>query len=357
MGRALIIPLCFLLSTFSVMACNLNSPLPLSAKLTAGYNTDQPRTVLISTNTHLLVPATQGTLQLHDAQSVTLLSQLTQWPIADAAIAPFIADPHIMDTNYDGIADVLYAITSDGMLWLIPLHSRGFGTPSLLADLRDSGLLFNQPLHVVQTLAADQLGLVRSLAMVLVTGSDATGDTLIAVKHRAQNTPPVVFSQLVNRSSISDDEIRFGVAEQLWNQLQDSAGWQIALQQQLTLVPQVYGGVVYFTTAAASDIAADCEVADDAPVALHALHLHHAGLVYAQRKWRVPLVSSGQLSVQTGANGELMLAVDTDEQPIPLLTDLLSISEECADCIAPLRAAQYPQRVRLATFQTELGAH
>ena len=40
-----------------------------------------------------------------------------------------------------------------------------------------------------------------------------------------------------------------------------------------------------------------------------------------------------------------------------LLSDLKEISDECADCVDPLTAAQFPVTLRLATYQTEQGAH
>ena len=347
----------YLSCSFSIFACNLNSGQPVIAKLASMHNSVNPRIILVSNNNHLVVPATVGTLQVHDAQTFGLMMHLASWPVDGGSIAPIVADPFVADINYDGIADQVYVVDKMGMLWVIAITNHGFGLPHLVADLRDSGLHFEQPVNVVHTLAADRQGIVRPQAIVLLIGSGPQGDTLLAVKYRNERNERAVFTDLVDRSSVSDEETRFGVAEQLWTEMQESAGWRISVQQRVTVVPQVYGGVVYFTTIGIDDVSARCELSENASVVLHAVHLHHAGLIYAHRSWLTSVDEIGSLSIKLGANGELVLSHDSADQQTLLLTDLQKITEECADCVTSLRAEQYPLRVRLATFQLEKGAH
>lgn len=352
--------ICFLLyfiCSFSALACNLNSSQPIAAKIASMNASSTSRTVLISNNTHLIVPSTVGTLQVHDAQDFSLVLHLASWPVAGNNIAPIVADPFIVDTNYDGIADQVYIVDSSGMLWVIPIANHSFGAPTLIADFSDSGFRFEQPVHVVQTLAADRHGILRPQATVLLIGSDAQGDWLLAVKHRSERSDRVRYIDLVDRSSVSDEEVRFGVAEQLWTEIQESAGWRLGVQQRVTVVPQVYGGVVYFTTVGTENISSRCELSENALVFLHAIHLHHAGLIYAHRNWLTSANTIGTLSMQVGVDGEFVLVYNSEAQQIPLLSDLQRITAECADCVSSLRADQFPLTLRLATFQLEAGAH
>ena len=83
----------------------------------------------------------------------------------------------------------------------------------------------------------------------------------------------------------------------------------------------------------------------------------YAGLVYARRQWDISAIDNAELVLQKNSSGELELSLQHEQQQQLLLTDLKTITDECADCVAPLTAAQFPVTLRLATYQKEQGAH
>ncbi|MDP5191144.1 hypothetical protein [Rheinheimera baltica] len=346
-----------LVQSAAALSCNLNSTEPVVANVSSVHDSTEPRQVLLSNNVQSAAPGTPGLLQMHSANNFALLAQLNQWPTPSEQVATINAEPFVIDTNHDGIADAVYVVDINGQLWFIPLNATSFGEPEWVADLSVTEAVFDQPLQMVQTLSPDHNGILRKVSMLLVIGKKADGDILLALKHSKGSAEPVMLSQLTDRTAITADEVRYGISESLWTQIQQGNGWFVNLQQRITAVPQVYAGVVYVTAANGSAVQADCSLADEAASQLYAMHLHHAGLIYAQRHWDISSETSGSLALISNSEGELELSLQAEGQVQPLLSELLAITDECADCVSTLSADQYPQRIRLATFQTEQGAH
>jgi hypothetical protein len=357
MASHYLITLFSLLLTATANSCNLNEAEPVTANLAAGNANDQPRRVLLSNNVQLELPEADGVLKIHSADSFMLIDQLTDWPTATGQINSIKAQPVVLDHNYDGRADAVYAVDSRGLLWFVTLSSRGFEKVELLADFSDTQARFTQPLQLVQMLAPGSGGSMQQQTMLLLTATMPAGDLLLAVKHQRHRQSPLQLTDLIDRTAVSADEQRYGIAEQLWQQIQQGAGWYIQLEQRLTAVPQVYAGVIYLTSAAETQLKADCSLADGAVSQLYAVHLHHAGLVYARRQWDISAIDNAELVLQKNSSGELELSLQHEQQQQLLLTDLKAITDECADCVAPLTAVQFPATLRLATYQTEQGAH
>lgn len=352
-----VITLCGLLLTAAANSCNLNSSQPVSANLPADNADGQPRRVQLSNNVQLDLPEADGVLKMHSDDSLVLIDQLTDWPTVTGRISSIKAQPVVLDQNYDGAADAVYAVDSRGLLWFASINSSGFETAELVADFSDTGADFYQPLQLVQVVAPNRSGLMQQQSMLLLTATMPSGDLLLAVKHRTQRQSPLRLVDLTDRTAISADELRYGIAEQLWTQMQQGAGWFIQLDQRVTTLPQVYAGVIYLTSAADALVNADCSLSDGAVSQLYAIHLHHAGLVYAKRQWDSNAIDNGELVLQKDSEGELTLSLQQGPQQQVLLTELKAISAECADCVEPLTASQFPAVIRLATYQTEPGAH
>ncbi len=346
-----------LLFSSSVLCCNLNSLAPLPAKLAPVHAGSEPRKILLSNNVQLALPDADGVLQMHSADSLTVLDQLIQWPTNSGQINTIRAQPVVLDQDYDGIADAVYVVDVTGQLWFIPLTSQGFSSPQLLADFSQTAAEFHQPLQLVQVQSADSTGSKRRQTMLVVIGSLPQGDILLTVKHLSARRTPLQLVDLVDRTEISAEENRIGIAEHLWQQIQHGGGWFIRLDQRITALPQVYAGVVYLTSAAGDSVRSDCTLAENAAPQLHAIHLHHAGVIYARRQWHISAIDNGRLTLQLSDEGELELSLQNAQQQAVLLSELLMITEECADCVAKLAASDFPRVLRLATFQTEYGAH
>lgn len=358
MTRFALIYLCLMLASGAAVSCNLNSAEPTAVTLPSLAADRTVRQVVLSNNTQLNLPDVSGVLQIHSADSFALLDQLDSWPTASGEIGSIHAQPVILDTDYDGKANALYIVDVNGAVWFIPLTSTGFATPVAIADFSDSGLLFRQPLRLVQTVAANGSGVTSNQSMLLLVGSSIdNGDTLFALRHQPQRLEPVQLTDLTARSTISADELRYGIDELLWQQIQRSSGWYVKLNGSITTVPQVYAGVIYLTAADIGAVQADCSLVNNAELALHALHLHHAGSVYARRNWPVDALEQVELALQQNREGQLELTLSNTDQQLSILSELLAISEECADCAESLTADQFPKAIRLATYQTEYGAH
>jgi hypothetical protein len=53
----------------------------------------------------------------------------------------------------------------------------------------------------------------------------------------------------------------------------------------------------------------------------------------------------------------LEIILENTEVHDSIISELVAISEECADCVSPLSADQFPRLLELATYQIEEGAH
>lgn len=341
-----------------VAACDLNSAAPVAAILPGLTDGSDVRTVLLENNVQLDLTDAPGVLQMRSDDSLLVLAELSHWPTPSGSIGSIRAEPVVLDSDYDGIADAVYVIDINGRLWSVAFTASGFSLPELVADFSDTALTFRQPLRLVQTLMPNAGGRNTKHNLLLVVGSDAVaGDTLFAVRHYASRIAPITTHDLIERQDISADELRYGIDEHLWQRIQRANGWYLSLNASITLAPKVYAGVVYLTSAEVSAVRADCSLADSAEMTVHALHLHHAGAVYANRQWQIPALAQAELSLQQNPEGQLEIILENAEAQDSIISELVAISEECADCVSPLSADQFPRLLELATYQTEEGAH
>lgn len=338
-------------------SCDLNDPAAVTATLPSLSDDGPARKVSLSNNVQLDIPDAEGVLKIHSADSSVLLDQLTNWPTETGHISSIKAQPVVLDQNYDGIADAVYAIDTSGRLWFIPLTSRGFARPELVADFSTMAAEFRQPLQLVHTLAPVGSGQLQRQTMLLIIASMAEGgDTLLVVRHLQQRAV-VQLSDLTDRTYLSHAETGSGIAEQLWQQIQLGAGWYVQMNKRITAVPQVYAGVVYLSSAEVAAVQPDCSLAEHTELQIHALHLHHAGAVYARRHWQITALEHGQLVLQKNLHGELELSLQNGQQQHRVHADLLAITPDCANCVTALTADQFPRISTLATFQAEQGGH
>lgn len=358
MLRRWVLGMIFSAVSLSGYSCDLNSSKAESATLPSLRDGGPTRKISLSNNVQLDIPDADGVLKMHSADSFELLDQLTHWPTETGQISSIKAQPIVMDQNYDGIADAMYVIASNGHLWFIPLTRSGFAKPELVADFSAITAEFRQPLQLVHTLAPAGAGLLQRQTVLLIIASKATaGDVLLAVKHRPQYRTVIQLSDLTDRTNLSAAETGAGIAEHLWQQMQLGAGWYVQMNRRITVVPQVYAGVVYLSSAEVNALRTDCSLTEHAELEIHALHLHHAGAVYARRNWQIPALERGQLVLKKNVQGELELSLHSALQQQSVLSDLLAISSDCANCVTQLSADQFPRISRLATFQTEQDGH
>ena len=338
------------------LSCDLNVSGRVNAALPSLRDAQSPRQILLSNNIELQVPDADGVLAMHSADGLALIDQIAAWPTDSGQISSIKAQPVALDWNYDGITDALYIVDAAGLLWFVTLNETGFSEPLLVADFSQTQAEFRQPLQLAQVLAPDGQGAMQRQTMLLLTGSLAEGDILLAVKHNLQRLTPWQLTDLTDRTQLGGDESHSGIAAQLWLQIQQGGGWYVRLNQRVMTKPDIYAGVVYVTGAHPDAVNSDCVLTDDAESQLHAFHLHHAGLVYARRNWDITQQRKGKLLLQE-QDGQLVLSLQDDAQQQALLTELQAIDASCADCVTPLDDMPFPRLIRLATFQIEQDAH
>lgn len=339
-------------------SCVLSTPVTVEATVAGSVHDAEPRRITISNNNVLMLPQAPGVLELRDAQTAALLDRIESWPLADGQIAAIKTAPVVLDSNFDGAADAIYALDSAGLLWFSQLSASGFRQLKLVADLSGQGFIFDQPMLLLQTQVSDLIGNPKPVTLLLITAEAADGNhSLIALKHQSLSQELIRLDSLVERNTIDEDEYRYGIDEHLWEHIRQQSGWISRLPGRITVIPQVYAGVVYVTTAPAGAVNADCSLEDGTELMLNALHLHHAGLVYARRTFSVEPLSAAQLTLAEDESGDFALMLENGVEQHTLLTEIVSISEECADCTTVLQPQAYPRVIRLATFQLEDGAH
>ncbi|WP_217669088.1 hypothetical protein [Arsukibacterium indicum] len=305
-----------------------------------------------------------GRLALFPPDSALALASLTAWPLAESTglAAPFFISPEPLDSDYDGFIDQLISTDLRGRVWLTNIAATGFGTTLLLADLSHTDWRYiasvgvtdvSLPLPLRPAGFNGRYRLLLLIARHIVTGEDA----LVAMRIPGFSAEPelVNFDALLDRTVITATELASGISHEQWLDIVDNAGWLVRLAGQVTQPPKVVAGVIY-SAVATSDFNAE-ECADQsAEHSLMAMHLHSAGLVYNQRRFRL-LNGEGQLTLQQQADGSAALVLDnTDEQQV-VLTDLKMISPSCADCTELLQLDQFPRWLKLATYRKETGAH
>ena len=354
MKRFYIVSLIVISLWLPALCCDLNSKQPLTLQVASLLDEAEPREVIISNNKHANLEEESGVIQLHSSESYALLDRIDSWPTDTGNIDSILADPVAVDFNYDGTADALYLVDAKGLVWFVGLSTSGYELPVLIADLTASAARFEQPLQLVQYTN----GGLGSEVMLLITASSTDGnDLLITLKHRPQSSSLTTFNDLADRSLITADEVKYGVDEDVWQQLQLASGWLIRLDRRVVTLPVVYAGVIYFSAAQTSSVQPDCNLTENAALQLYAVHLHHAGLVYAKRNWLIETISTPSFKLETNAEQQLQLVLRNEQQQVTVIDAMLAINALCADCVEELNATQFPKVIRLATFQSEADTY
>lgn len=305
-----------------------------------------------------------GKLALYPPDSEIALASLIAWPLSEGMglAAPFFVRTEPLDTDYDGFTDQLISTDFRGRVWLTEVTATGFGAPLLLADLTHSDWRFIAGAGVADVslplpLRPDGLS-GRHRLLLLVARSIISGeDALVALRMPgiATTAEPVDFDALFDRTVLTADERESGMSHDQWLAIVDNAGWWVRLAGQLTQPPKVVAGVIYSAVATSDFNAIEC--ADQtAEHSLVAMHLHSAGLVYNQRRFRL-LSGEGRLTLQQQADGSAALVLDNTEEQQLVLSELKMISPACPDCAEQLMLDQFPRWLKLATYRQETGAH
>lgn len=285
-----------------------------------------------------------------------------QLNLATAGVASAMhAQPMPEDVNLDGLADHLWLLSAEGLLWRLPLIASEFGQPRLMADLRDSGLVFSATAGLIRSRLPINIAPLawrntEQLQALLIGHDPATGhDTLLMLRFELNNHGALVtdYSQLMNRTLLSSAELKQHLTAGDWRAMLATAGWWVKFPGKISALPKVIAGVIYAPVV--STAAEECTT-EPSEQQLFALQLHTAGTVYATRKWSIPHLASAELHLQLQADNGLTLVLHTEQQTLPLLNDLLKISSECHHCTEPLSFDRFPLWQRLATYRSEQGA-
>lgn len=354
-------------ANISLAECHFNSTeaLPVQLALDAAEPT-ATRKVLLSHNRLLTTETSRAQLELRDEKSARLYAQLSGWADTDTLLeaAKIMAEPALLDQSGNGITDAIYVVDIQGRVWFIPLTSRGFTRPILIADFSATGATFNQPLQLVQStyhVSPGRAGSFQQLkvSLVIIASQKTLGDTVILFNHQPQRSRLIQFSDLMDRTALGTDDKDDELTERVWRELQQSAGWFIQLDTRVKLKPQVYAGVVYFVTAEPNvDSDSDessCVINPTEQTRLFAVHLHHAGTVYAKRSWDIDAIADGVLQLQL-SDDKLQLSLVNDAEQRNIIPELVAITEDCMHCTEVLTATDFPRTLRLATYMAEYGA-
>lgn len=273
------------------------------------------------------------------------------------------AQPLIEDTNLDGLADHLWLVGTEGLLWRLQLQEGQFKQPTLMADLSDSGLEFIATAGLLRARLPSTLAPLAwrqaDQQLVLLIGRDRVSghDSLLMLRFALNqlNSYVIRFNQLIDRTLLSEAEQGQTLAAADWRALLSNAGWQLRLPGKISTKPKVVAGVIYAPVVRTNQ-PEDC-TSDESAQALYALQLHTAGLVYTERSQHVPYIPDAKLTLTQQADKSLSLELRLDEQSTVLLSNLLKISKECHNCTEPLSLDKFPLWQRLATYRSEQGAY
>lgn len=360
-GNAVLLA-CLFLMIPNVDACDLIDLEPLALQVPSAIGSDkESRKVLLSNNRVLDALAEPGVLQLQDAATLALVSRISGW--ADGAVISndIVAQPAVLDSNADGIAEAIYALDTSGKLWFINLSASGFLVPKLIADFSETGHRFSKPLQLVNTRTRISTDLMvyhdaTAVTLLIISTDEAQKDSLFVFHHRASETRLVTAADMLDRTALSAADADPFLLDTLWRNLQQSAGWLIRLDASIVSKPQIYAGVVYVNTVNSRADRLDCAIPADESLQIYALHLYHGGAVYSHRSWHIDATGTVSWTLDTDEEGALMLMLHSETDSVPAVSEMLSISEQCADCTERLNAEQFPRQYRLATFINEEGA-
>ena len=305
-----------------------------------------------------------GQLALYPADSTAPLAALNAWPLPDGMgmASPFFASPQPLDSDYDGVVDQLISTDLTGRVWLTDVAASGFGLTVLLADLTHSEWRFIASAGIVDVslplpLRAAGVASRHKLLLLIARNISNGEDAIIAVRLQAYSIEPepIQFDALFDRTEVTETERVDGLSDEQWSAIVGSSGWWVRLAGQLTQPPKVVAGVIYSAVATSDFNALEC-AEQSAEHSLVAMHLHSAGLVYNQRRFRL-LSGEGRLKLQQQADGSAALVLDSVEGQQLVLADLKMISPACPDCSELLQLDQFPRWLKLATYRQETGAH
>lgn len=275
----------------------------------------------------------------------------------------FHASPLIEDANLDGFADHSWILSTEGKLWRIAISEGQFSRPQLMADLSDSGLDY---IATAGLLRARLPSVLAPLAwrhadqqlVLLIARHRLTGhDTLLMLRFSAGMPAGTVinFSQLADRTLLSEAEQSQVLSAGDWRALLSRAGWKVQLPGKISAAPKVVAGVIY-AAVAPTKAPDDCMPAEPTQQ-LYALHLHTATSVYTTRHKPIPYLPEANLALRQQPNKQLKLVLQNEQQLTVIKPNLLKISAECHNCTEPLSLDKFPLWKRLATYRNERGAY
>ncbi|WP_333608151.1 hypothetical protein [Arsukibacterium sp.] len=302
--------------------------------------------------------AADTALALFRPDAVIPSFRLAVWPELHTAI---YARPIAYDSRLTGAHSELLLLDASGKVWWLTLTSRGFGTPQLIADLHLPDWVFLQAFELISAhLPANLLAEPTSAAqqqLLLLSARHLTSsqDKLILLRIPEPGSTVVRFSDLADRTVLSDAELDDGLSHEQWQRLQRHAGWWLQVDGQIRTPPLLVAGVIYSAVAPTTKAARQC-ADEDKPQQLYALHLYSGGRVYRERRLMMPAYR-GKLALQTGAEGQLALWWQGAEAEQLLLPALLSLSPLCIDCVMPLLLPELHRWQRLTSYRLESGAH
>lgn len=272
------------------------------------------------------------------------------------------ARPLAEDTNLDGAADHFWLVTSTGEVWRVPWQQSQFGQPLLMADLSDARLHFHSAVTLIRARLPSQLApmswrnLEQHQLLLLGTEPESGQDVLFSLRFPVAGRQPYVMksSQLVDRTTLSDAELRQQYSAADWRVLLSAAGWRLRLSGRVSSLPTVIAGVIYAPAITVKD-AKSCQF-DKTEQQLYAVQLYTASQIYPKRSWAIPYLEQAALRIREQPDKRLILVLADERQSVALVDTLLKITTDCHQCTAPLTLDKFPLWQRLATYRDERGA-
>lgn len=273
----------------------------------------------------------------------------------------FMAQPLAEDVDLDGLADHLWLVNQQGLIWRAAFSGNQLGTPVLLADLSGLGLQFRYSVSLLRTRLPARLApaVWQNLEqhLLLLLGRDPLSDQDVLLLLRYSVNPAlhtfVQAAELADRTELSEAEQQLTLSAADWRNLLATAGWQMRLNGRLTAPPRVVAGVIYAPLMRPVTDSCEPELAEHQ---LLAVQLHTAGQIYQSRQLNIPYLADGRLQLQQQVDLSVSLIWANSEQQLTILPVLRRISGDCHHCSEPLQLDARAFIRRLATFKDEQGA-
>lgn len=284
--------------------------------------------------------------------------RLVAWPGLHAAI---YAKALTEASRLNGHHSAVLLLDISGKLWSVRLTARGFALPELLADLHLPDWVFLQAFELISVrlpgnLLTELHGPVQQRWVILSARHLLTSQDKLMVFRLPQAGDEIVrFSDLIDRTELTDLERADGLSIEQWQRLQRQAGWWLQLDGQIRTAPLLAAGVIYSAVVPVRRAPRQC-ADEQASQQLYAVHLYTGGRVYPARRLAMPAFH-GKLALQANEDGHLSLWLQGEETEQLLLPSLLSLSPACADCVMPLPLSELQRWQRLTSYKIESGAH